>query len=104
MITDKTVVEKNMTNTKYGRNTYEESFYKQYCNNINGSRRSGEIEYKTKHKMDVVSTAGLANSNGLLLKLHKETQLIQHICPAANRTVISNITGPYRNEYQKNNR
>lgn len=105
-IDGKNVVEQNMLNCySYGRNVYEQSFYKQYANNINGSRRFSDSPYKTMHKHDVVSTAGLANANSLMLKLYKEQQMIKHIVPAVNRTVVSPINGPFRpNTYTKNNR
>ena len=89
----------------YGRNVYEQSFYKQYANNINGSRRFSDSPYRPQHKHDTVSTAGLANANSLMLKLYKEQQMIRHIVPAVNRTVVSPINGPFRpNTYTRNNR
>ena len=102
----KNVVEQNQANTYgYGRNTHEESFYKQYCNNINGSQKSKDVVYKPQHRFDVISTTNnLANANSLMLKLFKEQQFIRHIVPAVNRTVISNPCGPYRKQYIEKNR
>ena len=86
---DGIVVEVCIKDRGGGCNLYEESFYKQYCNNINGSRASSDSPYKKMNKFDNVSTTGLANSNSLMLKLYKQPDMIRHICKAANRTVLS---------------
>lgn len=98
-----TIVEVNIKDrNSYGCNLYEESFYKQYCNNINGSRTSSDSPYKKMNKFDNISTSAnsLANSNSLMLKLYKQKDLIRYICPTANRTVLSLKNYQYRKNWQ----
>lgn len=99
-VNSETIVEMNIKDRGNGCNIYEESFFKQYCNNINGSRTSTDSPYKKMNKFDNISTAGMGGScNSLMLKLYKEQNLVRHICPAVNRTVLSLKNYQYRKNW-----
>ena len=77
---------------KYGSNIYAESNYRQYINNINGS---ADAHYTEQSPIDVVSTSGLMNVNGPMLKLSKNGDFVASIVPAVNLTILATAANQY---------
>lgn len=76
----------------YGSNIYAESNYRQYINNINGS---ADAHYTEQSPVDVVSTGGLMNVNGPMLKLSKNGDFVASIVPAVNLTILATAANQY---------
>ena len=101
---EKIPVNPNMTILEYrldtNRNLYDGSWYRFWINDKYGF---SDNKWKKFLPYDVRSTSGIAQSNGLRLKLAAEKDLLKQIIPAINPTYIYGNWVPYSSNWEWKN-